>query len=369
MSRKARIAVIGTGWWSTYAHIPALKDHPEVELVALADIRPDVLAKAAEYYEVEKTYTDYRELLENESLDGVIVAVWHAAHYEVARACLEQGLHMVLEKPMVLQATDGRSLIELARERNLEIVMSYPWHYLPAAQRAREVLRSGELGSIQYIANVFSSNPIGLYRGDDGADDPDSAAQYPVVGPGAVYSDAARSGGGQGHLQVTHSAGMMFFLTDLQPVSVIALMDNLDVPVDVVDAMIVRMDNGCLANVGSTGATVGGEGKLDVQIYCERGWVDLDVKTAGGTIYYANGGVEDLAEAGGREKPSGEARGGGASYPAHLPAVNLTDIILRQADNLSPDVYGWRSVELLDAAYRSAARNGEAVSVASLYAD
>jgi predicted dehydrogenase len=372
MTKKAKIAAIGTGWWSTYAHIPTLKNHPEVELVALADVRPDVLAKAADYYDVKKTYTDYRELLANESLDGVTIAVWHDAHYEVARVCLEHNLHLVLEKPMVLQAADARNLIEIARERNLEIVMSYPWNYLPAAQRAREVLRSGELGPIHYISNIFSSNPLALYRGDDQSDDPDMAAHYPVVGPGDVYSDPVRSGGGQGHLQVTHSAGMMFFLTDLQPVSVIALMDNLDVRVDVVDAMIVRMDNGCLANVGSTGATMGGEGKLDVQIYCEKGWVDLDIITADGTIYHADGRVEDLAEAGAeadRDQPGGEVPGAGASYPAHLPAVNLTDIILRQAENLSPGVHGWRTVELLDAAYRSAARNGEEVSVASLYAD
>ena len=139
MPTKARIAVIGTGWWSTYAHIPTLKNHSEVELVALVDVRPDILAKAAEHYDVEKTYTDYRELLANESLDGVVIAVWHAAHYEVARACLEHGLHMVLEKPMALQAADAQDLIERAGERNLEIVMSNPWNSLPVARRARAV--------------------------------------------------------------------------------------------------------------------------------------------------------------------------------------------------------------------------------------
>lgn len=362
--------MIGTGWWSTYAHIPTLKNHPEVDLVALADVRPDVLDKAAAFYDVETTYTDYRELLANEALDGVVIAVWHAAHYEVARDCLEQNLHVVLEKPMVLEASHGRSLIDTAKERDLEIVMSYPWNYLPAARRAREVLQSGALGEIQYIANVFSSNPMNLFRGDDESDDPGMSATYPVIGPGDVYSDPERSGGGQGHLQVTHSAGMMFYLTELQPVSVIALMNHLDVRVDVVDAMIMRMDNGALANVGSTGATWGGEGKLDVQVYCEKGWVDLDVITADGKIYYADGRVEALennSEEDDRDLPGADTPGAGASYPAHLPAENLADIILHRGENLCPGIYGWRTVELLDAAYRSAARNGEQISVASLY--
>ncbi|MDP6417220.1 MAG: Gfo/Idh/MocA family oxidoreductase, partial [Gammaproteobacteria bacterium] len=101
---KARIAVIGAGWWATYAHMPALQAHPDAELVAIADVDAGKLAKAADYYDIASTYTDFREMLEVEDLDGVIVAVWHAGHYEVAGVCLEQGLHMVLEKPMVLHA-------------------------------------------------------------------------------------------------------------------------------------------------------------------------------------------------------------------------------------------------------------------------
>ena len=370
MTKKARIAVIGTGWWSTFTHIPALKAHPDVELVALADLRPDILVKAAAHYEVENTYTDYRELLTNETLDGVTIAVWHSAHYEVARACLEQNLHMVLEKPMVLEATHARHLIELASERNLEIIISYPWNYLSQARRARDVLRSGELGPIHYISNVYTSPVRALYRGDDQADQPGMDEQYPIVGPGDVYSDPVRSGGGHGHLQVTHSAGMMYFLTGLKPVSVIALMDNLDVSVDVVDAMIVRMDNGCLANVGSTGAVAGGNGKLDIQIYCERGWLDLDFIACTGQIYYTDGRVENLtqaAEAFGDDDPGANPLGDNAAYPAHLPAVNLSNIILYQSENLSPGEYGWRTVEMLDAAYRSTKMNGKEVTVSSLY--
>src|SRR6185436_15017023 len=105
MAKKARIGVIGAGWWATTAHIPALQAHPDAELVALADLRPDILVKAAAKYGVSQTYTEYQEMLLRESLDGVVVAVWHAAHYDVARTCLEHNLHVLLEKPMTLLAT------------------------------------------------------------------------------------------------------------------------------------------------------------------------------------------------------------------------------------------------------------------------
>ena len=171
MPDTARIAVIGTGWWSTTAHIPVLQANPNANLVALADVRADVLDKAARHYGVERTYTDIREMLAREQLDGVVIAVWHAAHYEAARACLEQGLHVVLEKPMTLLAAHARHLTELSRERGCQLIIGYPWNYNPHVLRVKEVISSGRLGGIRYINNMFASSVISLYRGNDSVHD------------------------------------------------------------------------------------------------------------------------------------------------------------------------------------------------------
>ena len=211
MPDTARIAVIGTGWWSTTAHIPALQANPNADLVALADIRADAVAKAARHFGVERTYTDVHEMLAREQLDGVVIAVWHAAHYEAARPCLEQGLHAVLEKPMTLFAAHARHLTELSRARGCQLIIGYPWNYNPHVLRVKEVLGSGRLGGIRYINNMFASSVISLYRGDDSVHD--DLYQYQVTGPGDVYSDPVRSGGGQGHLQATHSVGLMLHMT------------------------------------------------------------------------------------------------------------------------------------------------------------
>ena len=212
MPDTARIAVIGTGWWSTTAHIPALQANPNADLVALADIRADAVAKAARHFGVERTYTDVHEMLAREQLDGVVIAVWHAAHYEAARPCLEQGLHVVLEKPMTLFAAHARHLTELSRARGCQLIIGYPWNYNPHVLRVKEVLGSGRLGGIRYINNMFASSVISLYRGDDSVHD--DLYQYQVTGPGDVYSDPVRSDGGQGHLQATHSVGLMLHMTE-----------------------------------------------------------------------------------------------------------------------------------------------------------
>jgi predicted dehydrogenase len=274
----------------------------------------------------------------------------------VARTCLEHNVHVLLEKPMTLLASHARDLTELARQRQRELVIGYPWFFSPHALRAKAVLQSGVLGQIRFISTTFSSFVIAFYRGEDRTYQP--YFQYPVVGPGNVYSDPQRSGGGQGHLQVTHAAALLFFLTGLKPASVLALMDNLDVQVDVVDAMIARLENGALASIGSTGTLRGGDPeKLIIQIHADHGWLDIDFTAGVGKIYHPDRHEEILTPLLSADQ----------IYPAYAPAHNLVEIVLGRATNGSPPEIGWRTVELLDAAYRSAAHNGQAVSIASLY--
>src|SRR5690349_19120607 len=104
MTAKARIAVIGAGWWATYAHIPAVLGNPSAELVAACDADALRLQAAAKAYHIGQTYTDCGEMLAHERLDGAVIATPHATHYRIARDCLEHGLHVVVEKPMTLYA-------------------------------------------------------------------------------------------------------------------------------------------------------------------------------------------------------------------------------------------------------------------------
>ena len=353
MADKARIAVIGTGWWATTAHFPSLLNHPDAEIVAISDLRPDILAKAAEAYGVSNTYSDYEQMLEQEELDGAVVAVYHTAHFEVARKCLERGLHILVEKPMTLTASDARQLIDTSNARGRELIMGYPWHYTTNTIRGREVLQSGSLGEIRLASSLFASMVIQFMRGDDSAYKP--VFNYPVVGPGNVYNDPARSGQGQGHLQITHSAGLMFFLTGLKPVRVTAFMNNLDLEVDIVDAISVQLDSGALATVASTGIMRPGDTDQHItRIFCDNGWVNIDSLTGSMTIRHADGSAES-------PEPLEEV------YPMYAPAANLVDVALGKAPNGSPAEVGWRTVEFLDAAYRSAALNGQPVDVESLY--
>ena len=126
MASKARIAVIGAGWWSTYTHIPGLQANPSAELVAVCDTDPSKLAAAAAAYHLDRTYTDYAQMIEQERPEGVVIATPHATHFRIAKHCLEQSLHVMLEKPMTLYAADARALVELAQAQRRELIIGYP---------------------------------------------------------------------------------------------------------------------------------------------------------------------------------------------------------------------------------------------------
>lgn len=351
-SRTARVAVIGAGWWATYTHIPALLAHPDATLAALCDADAARLEAATRSCGEPPSYRSHSELLAAEELDGVIVATSHASHHPIVRDCLERGLHVLVEKPMTLRAREARELIALAAARGSELIVGYPWHYSPHVLAARSAVASGALGAVQYVSCTFSSQISELLRGHDGSERPGA---YPVHGPGAVYSNPALSGGGMGHLQLTHSTGLLFFVSGLRAERVLALMRNHGLALDLVDSATVEFAGGAIGIVGGTGNGI--HRRLDLQIHCESGAIALDLVQNTGLIRGPGDAARELP-------PLAEEQ----AYPRFAPAHNLVEIILGRAANGSPPEAGLRSVELLDAAYISAARDGQAVTVASLYA-
>jgi predicted dehydrogenase len=357
-SDKARIGIIGTGWWATTAHFPALLANPDAELAAVADRSPEALARATAAFGKRATYEDYRAMLAAEHLDGVIVATNHTSHYEVTKACLEAGAHVLLEKPMVLEAAHAHALVKLAAQQGRELIVGYPWNYTAVTRQARDIVASGKLGPIQLVNVLFASMVIEFYRGND--HEYNAVFNYPVTGPGQAYSDPKLSGGGQGHLQVTHAAGALFYITGLQADRVSAYMNNLEVAVDVVDAVSVRFKpldgHAAIGTFSSTGNLGKGDGgQLEVDLYCERGYLRYDVANSRLHVRYHDGNEEDYGPLAEDDR-----------YPKFATSANLVDVVLGRAPNGSPAAKAQRVVELLDAAYRSAAQDGAPVNVDEL---
>nr|BFE35830.1 hypothetical protein GCM10010200_080810 [Actinomadura rugatobispora] len=337
--------MIGCGWWSTYAHLPALSEHPGAEIVAVADSDPARLEAAAKAFGVPAAFADTAALLDAVDVDGVVIAVPHAAHHPVARLALEHGAHVLLEKPMTIEPAHARELVALARDRGAELIVDYPWHYNEHVLALRDTIAQGTIGPVEHVSVLYASTVRELYRGD-----PEPYREvfgYTVNAPDSrTYSDPALSGGGQGQTQVTHAAALLLWLTGLRPRGIAAFRADFELDVDLADSIAIRFEGGAIGTLSSTGAVLPvHEEIMRLEVFGRHGHVLLDVNQGTASVHHA-GGLTELPRL-----PAGERN------PEHAPVRNLVDVALGRGGNGSPADVGLGAVQFVAAMYRSARDN------------
>ena len=149
MNEKARIGVIGAGWWAVVNHIPVLQALPDCEVVAVNRLGAVELKAVTEKFGVPLGYEDYRQMLDEVPMDGVVISSPHTLHFEHAKAALEKGCHVLVEKPLTTSAADARALVALAKSKGKQIVVPYGWNFRPFAAEARRL--AAGVGKIEYF--------------------------------------------------------------------------------------------------------------------------------------------------------------------------------------------------------------------------
>jgi predicted dehydrogenase len=344
---RARVAVVGCGWWATEAHLPAVVANPDAELAAVVDPDPDRLALAGARFGAAGGHSSVEEMLARVDVDCAIVAVPHHLHHSVAAPLLDAGVHVLVEKPLTIDPADAGDLVERARAGSVELLVGYPLHYNEHAAAARDAIASGRIGALELADCLFASVARELYRGNP--ERYDAALGYTVVRPKAsTYSDPAAAGGGQGQTQLTHAAALLLWMTGLDPVAVAAFTAGFELEIDLVDAVSVRFGSGALGTLACGGGVKEShEELLELRLFGRDGHVAMDVQHGELSIHDGRG-VETfptLAQA--------------SRYPQAAPATNLIDVALGRAPNESPGALGARVVELIAAMYRS--QDSEAV--------
>ncbi len=340
--KKVRIGVIGAGWWATFAHIPAIKSHPNAELVAVQSRERAKAERIARDFGARHACASVEEILALPELDAVIVASTPNVHFAQAKAALQSGRHVLIEKPMTFTAVEARELVELAAQKKLQIVISCPWHFTRHGIEARRLIQSGALGQIKMIS-VLMTNPIDkLLRGVSTAPTYGLANVYVPPQPGS-YNDPAIAGGGQIYCQVAHAAAYLTFLTGWRPAEVFARFDRDGSPNDIYDALTITLENGALVSLASTGATPQSEKNYEVRVFGSKAILQLELWRGTMTLV-------DFADQRTEFSPLAEDE----IYPAPAPALNFIEAISGQAANGSPGDLGLASMEIIEAACASA---------------
>ena len=143
-------AIIGLGKMGL-SHAAIVGAHPDVEMVAVCDTSTLVLDGFKKYTKV-KTYTDYKKMLQDESLDFVIIALPTKLHYPVSKVALEKNIHVFCEKPFVLHSGEGEDLVRIANERGLVNQVGYHNHFIGTFMELKRLLNMNILGKLFHFS-------------------------------------------------------------------------------------------------------------------------------------------------------------------------------------------------------------------------
>jgi len=150
-------AVIGTGYWgSNHARVGAeLLDEGEIDSLVFCDVDESRAAEQADQYGV-KYVTDHHDLV-NHNVDAATIATPSPTHHDIAVALLEDGLDLLIEKPLAVTSEQAWNVVRVARENDTTLGVGHIFRYHPALSDLKRRIDRGELGRIRYVnTNRFS---------------------------------------------------------------------------------------------------------------------------------------------------------------------------------------------------------------------
>jgi len=163
MSKKLKVGLIGCGAIAEEKYVKALKSIPEVEMTAFCDIIPEKAEKLRTIFQVKKakTYTDYKELLKDDTIDVVHVCTPNRSHSPITVAALKAGKHVMCEKPMAKNYKEAKLMCDTAKKTGKLLTIGYQFRWTPAPLFLKEMCENGELGEI-YFAKAHALRRRGV---------------------------------------------------------------------------------------------------------------------------------------------------------------------------------------------------------------
>ena len=163
---KMKLGLIGLGYIGK-VHLRNCLRLKSAKLVAVSDISKKAL-NIAKKMGVKKTYNNYQQLLNDDGIDAVIIALPTHLHLSCAKEAAEAKKHIFLEKPLSRNVAEGREIVSTVRKNNIKLMVGYPFRFAPLFQALKEKIKSGELGEVQiaYATNIASGPFFHRAEGD-----------------------------------------------------------------------------------------------------------------------------------------------------------------------------------------------------------
>ena len=157
-----KVAVVGYGYWGPKL-VRNFAEMPEADLGYVVDLDETRLARVRRQYPAVRTSADYGEVLRSD-VAAVVVATPIRTHFRMAKAALEAGKHVLVEKPLTADSAEAEELVDLAERRGLVLMAGHTFVYNAAVRALREIVASGEIGDVYYVDTARLN--LGLFRTD-----------------------------------------------------------------------------------------------------------------------------------------------------------------------------------------------------------
>lgn len=327
MAGKLRIGFIGAGGIAI-GHYHRLLETKKAVVTALTEPSD---ASLKQFYthcpgaEKLPVYRDYRDMLKNEALDGVVILSPHTVHYEQIVDSLKAGLHVLTEKPMVCSIKHAKAVIKKAKEAHRVLMISYQRHYDPAFRYMRAQIQRGTLGTVQFVHAVLCQEWLRLTKN-------------------TWRQQLALSGGGQLNDSGSHLVDILMWVTGMKVKEVSAFMTNFDTEVDINSTLAMKFENGALGSLSIIGNA--------------PGWYeDHTIIGSKGALYLRQGLGIIQQDALGKSIS--------VKLPKYTknPDSNFIEAVQGKAEPETPAECGLRVIEVTEAAWKSAAAGGQPVLV------
>lgn len=333
MSDKVRTVMIGCGGMARHHIRNMVKMQQTTQVSVVCEPSAQAYEETAAIFDaaglsVPPNQPDLEKLLHEHgrNLDAAFIITPHAYHHDQTKACLEAGIDVLLEKPMVMNGREAESLIEARNRTGKLLVVAFPGSLSPNVRTAVTMLRNGEIGTVKTISGVVWQNW--------GPNTANTWRQIPEIAGGGFLFDTG-----------AHLLNTTVDLAGEDVAEVAAYLDNQGRPVETLGVVIARLKSGVLVSLHGSGEAMpschsdirvfGDKGILYTGVWGEKLQVQFDGDTPPTT-------VETAPSMGVWEQFLGVRNG---------------------APNPCPPEVGMRMARLWDAIQASAAKGGSSIKV------
>ncbi|MEM7539161.1 MAG: Gfo/Idh/MocA family oxidoreductase [Chloroflexota bacterium] len=257
-NQPVRLAMIGCGGMARHHIRRILQQQDTTEIVRVCEPSGDAYEATCEVFEEvgltpPPNEPELSKLLaqHGDEIDAVFIITPHAFHHDQAKACLEAGVDVLLEKPMVINAAEAESLIEARDRTGRLLVVSFNGSLSPQIRTAVRMLRSGDLGTVLNIHAVawqsWRTGTANTWR------------QVPEIAGGGFFFDTG-----------AHMLNTVSDLAGEDFVEVAAWLDNRGAPVDMTGSVMAKLRSGTLVTMSACGETIR-SCHSDLRVFCTDG--------------------------------------------------------------------------------------------------